>query len=231
MNENPLVKIPSPSVGSSDLSSTALATDIMEAMSRPDHSGANISLPDEYDDNKLVLLPVNAHTQHFYWEISNDEIERRIAHRECTVIIRLYYIVQGKRQEVESIYSTVAKGNYYSYHTPNTQEMEAALFVTDKDGERLILTSNRISTPSSGMHSSAWEIWMTKNGKQQKLESRQAEMTPQELTSPSSLDLVLQAERLKARVGDMFGSNLSSDSLSSWSLGGSDLSSGSLPKK
>lgn len=205
---NPLIKDASPD----NPSSGDQATD--QAKAAPQ---SNIAIPDKYADNKLVLLPINAHTQHFYWDIGDEPLERQITNREVRLIVRLYYVNGGRRQEVESVHSTAARGNYYAYHTPNMQEMEAALFIQDGKGEREFLVSNRITTPSSGMHASPWEIWMTKNGKTHRLESRPSDLesAPEALTNPSSLDLIIRAESLRARLGDMAQNPSSSDSFGS----------------
>ncbi|MDR1451854.1 MAG: DUF4912 domain-containing protein [Helicobacteraceae bacterium] len=223
-NNNPLIKFDRLSVSSGgDAAVTAAQS--------ADSNDAPIA--DRYYENRLVLLPVNSETQHFYWEIADEVLERKIATREnnANLIIRLYYIVNDRRQEVESVYVRVPKGNYYAYHAPNTLEMEAEMYVSDENGERKILTSNRISTPSSGMHSSPWEIWMTKNGDRQKLESRASEFeAPDALVNPSSLDIVVREERLKARIGDMslnpFSSFSSGETSSGWRLFNSASSKG-----
>ncbi|MDR2638952.1 MAG: DUF4912 domain-containing protein [Helicobacteraceae bacterium] len=228
-NTNPLIKLESSSPSSGG-DKPAIAPEINQN---------DITIADRYYENKLVLLPVNAKTQHFYWEIGDEPLERRIVTREnnARLIIRLYYIVGDRKQEVESVYSNAPKGNYYAYHSPDTLDMEAELFVSDDGGERKILTSNRISTPSSGMHSSPWEIWMTKNGKSQKLESRPSEFDAQgTLANLSSLDIVVREEKLKARVGDMafnLPSSLNPSSLnpSSDASSGGRLFSGGAPTK
>ncbi|MDR0664971.1 MAG: DUF4912 domain-containing protein [Helicobacteraceae bacterium] len=204
-NENPLTRLDQSPVSSGE-GITVVA---------PEAKSGDIVIADRYYENKLVLLPVNAGTQHFYWEIGDELLERKIVNREdgAQLIIRLYYIVGDRKQEVESVYSHSPSGNYYAYHTPNTLEMEAQMFVSDKNGERELMISNRISTPSSGMHSSPWEIWMTKNGAKQKLESRPSELEAQgALANLSSLDIVVKEEKLKARIGDM-SLNLPSSSL------------------
>ncbi|MDR1912125.1 MAG: DUF4912 domain-containing protein [Helicobacteraceae bacterium] len=208
--DNPLIRVDKDAVSSGgDQSVAPKKSDI-------------IDIAERYDENKFVLLPVNNATQHFYWEIADETLERKIVNREKDIclIFRLYYIVNGRRQEVESVYSHSPKGNYYAYHTPNMLEMEAEMFVADADGEYKLLTSNRITTPSNGTHSSPWEIWMTKDGTRQKLESRESDTAPDALTNPSSLDIVVREERLKARIGDMamnLPSSLnSSETLSSW---------------
>lgn len=158
-------------------------------------------------------MPVNAHTQHFYWEIADEGLRESLANRALKLEVRLFYVDQDRRREIETVSVGASKGNYYAYHTPNLQQMEAALYAIDENGAREILVSNRITGPSSGMHGSPWEIWMTKNGKEQKLESRPSDTmpTPEALTNPSSLDLVLRAEQLRGRVGDMGLNNPSSD--------------------
>ncbi|MDR3163354.1 MAG: DUF4912 domain-containing protein [Helicobacteraceae bacterium] len=191
--KKPLINIEVPPASSSDrVEHKSVSTENMP------------EVPERYYENKLVLLPVNAHTQHFYWDIGDEQLEGEVRNHVTQLVVRLYYVSQGRRFEVESVYSSSAHGNYYAYHTPDTKEMEAVLFAQSKAGEKEVAVSNRISTPSSGMHSSPWEIWMTKNGKTQKLESRPSDLeTPDALTNPSSLDLVLRAEKLRARLGDM----------------------------
>ncbi|MDR0746662.1 MAG: DUF4912 domain-containing protein [Helicobacteraceae bacterium] len=196
--KKPLIDIETPPASSSDrFEQKSVSTENMP------------EVPECYHEDKLVLLPVNAHTQHFYWDIGDERLESEVRNHVTQLVVRLYYISQGKRFEVESVYSSSAHGNYYAYHTLDTKEMEAVLFAQNKAGEREIAVSNRISTPSSGMHSSPWEIWMTKDGKTQKLESRPSDIeTPDALTNPSSLDLVLRAQKLRARLGDMNPSDL-----------------------
>ncbi|MDR2152398.1 MAG: DUF4912 domain-containing protein [Helicobacteraceae bacterium] len=217
-HDNPLTKLDPSAVSSGGEKTTVVS----EAVSN------DIALSDRYYENRLVLLPVNAGTQHFYWEIGDETLERKIATREkdARLVIRLYYLTGDRAQEVESVYSHAPTGNYYAYHTPNATPMEARMFVSDESGEREIAISNRISTPSSGMHSSPWEIWMTKNGERQKLESRPSELESQgAIANLSSLDIVVREERLKARIGDMANmpsSNLSSESGASWQISGAN---------
>lgn len=209
MNEknNPLIQ----GAGPSPSSDTVAATQTLGAESAPLNAEAQI--PENYPQNRLVLLPVNAHTQHFYWELSDEALLIRLSNREAALEVKLYYIDPDRRREIERISLNAPRGNYYTYHTPNLQQMEAALYVVDETGAQELLVSNRITGPSSGMHASPWEIWMTKKGSAQKLESRPSDLvpTPDALVNPSSLDLVLRAEELRARMGDMGLTNPSSD--------------------
>ncbi|MDR3347526.1 MAG: DUF4912 domain-containing protein [Helicobacteraceae bacterium] len=207
--DSPLIK--------TDVQTASSGQSITENPNAPSVVSGVAEIPDSYGENKLILLPVNAHTQHFYWEIGDETLERLIANHEAKLIVRLYIITGGKRMEVESVYSGAPKGNYYAYHTLDMQEMEAVMFVQNDSGETQLLISNRITTPSSSLHTSPWEIWMTKNGKSQKLESRPSDLESANdaLTNPSSLDLVVRAEKLRARMGDMALDNPSSSAPSS----------------
>ncbi|MGE4296072.1 MAG: DUF4912 domain-containing protein [Campylobacterales bacterium] len=205
---NPLLQGAGPTPSSDMRADATLATEAAAPRT------GNDQIPETYGQNRLVLLPVNAHTQHFYWEIGDEALLDALSRSRLKLEIRLYYVTQDQRREIETVGVGSARGNYYTYHTPNLQQMEAVLYGTDETGAtQVLLTSNRITGPSSGMHSSPWEIWMTKKGKEHKLESKPAgDMpAPEALTSPSSLDLVLRAEQLRARLGDMGAGNPSSD--------------------
>lgn len=207
--KNPLTQGAGPGPSSDSASAAASLANEAELSAQ-----SSVPIPEGYSQNRLVLLPVNAHTQHFYWEIADDAIAQRLLRQEIRLEVQLYIFSQENRRLVESIAVYGARGNYYAYHTPNLQQMEAELYLLDAEGKREpLLTSNRITGPSSGMHASPWEIWMTKKGKEQKLESRPSDTTPapEALVNPSSLDLVLRAEQIRARMGDMALGNPSSD--------------------
>lgn len=208
-----------PLIGSAEESLSSLETQQPTAKSTP-----TIDLPNDYGSNKLVLLPVNAHAQHFYWEIACRDLQAKMINRFAKFEVRLYILDGNKRALEDTIEILNARGNHYTYSTPNLKKVQAVLVMIDKKGEKEILFSNVITAPSSGFHASPWEIWMTKNGEQQTYESKQSIDQPsgELVTSPSSLDLVIKDENIRARMGDFALGAPSSDFASNQLFGSFD---------
>lgn len=185
-------------------------------------------LPEEYSDDKLVLLPVNAHTQHFYWSVIDRELQIKLINRFAKFEVRLYLIDGAKRVFLESVEIQNAKGNQYTYATPNLKKMQAVLVMIENGVEKEILFSNIITAPSSGFHASPWEIWMNKSGHQSSLSSRASIDLPSEelLTTNSSLEMAIRKENLKARMGNFDLNAPSSDFASNHLFGSFDKAKG-----
>lgn len=213
--KNPLIKGVEESVSSS-------------LQSEPIIEQKEVELPDDYECDKLVLLPVNAHTQHFYWSINQRDLQIKLINRFAKFEVRVYVFNGERRDLIDTVEIQPSKGSYYIYSTPNLRKMQVVMVMIENDTEKEILQSNIITAPSAGFHATPWEIWMNKHGDQSSLSSRPSIDTGNEelLTAPSSLEMAIREENLRAKMGGFDLSNPSSDFASNHLFGSFDKSKG-----
>ena len=205
---DPLIPITADQNPSSDTSGSTQSLSTEAAW----QNGQDPSLPEGYDQSRLVLLPVNAQTQHLYWEISRDFLIEKAHNSDVELLIKIY-LLEPSRRELETIPVQHLRGSTYTYHKLNLQKIEAVLIARCGEVEIELLASKTITTPSSSVHPSPWEIWITKGQEGSTTHSKKSvdAPTPEALTSPSSLDQVLTHEQLQMRLGKLGLNNPSSD--------------------
>ena len=177
----------------------------------PDIAGDQIALPESYNQNRLVLLPVNPRTQHLYWHIERDEIRRHFKDGSVHLQLELLLPEPGERV-IEAVEISHLSGSTYTYHDLNFQKLQARLIGTQEGKRCVLLESAIITTPSGTTHSSPWEIWITKG--QEGLTRTQKEQQgppPESLGAPSSLDQSLDRQQQQMRAARLGLSNPSSD--------------------
>jgi hypothetical protein len=117
-------------------------------------------IPERYNINKIVLLPVDPSKHFIYWEIKDDVLkELKNKYSKIKLVIKVY----ENRNEALTIDITSPIGKYYiHYHAP-MEKLYAVLGVV-ADGQFIPLVSSKeIFVPSDEISEfSEEEIWMTK---------------------------------------------------------------------
>lgn len=193
-------------------SSDTQATAGTLAQETTDSNQPQSPLPESYEENRLVLLPVNTQTQHLYWELTHDYLKTKTGHRHSNFSLRLY-LLEPVKKEIESLDLIQMRGSTYTYHKLNFQKLQATLVAHVNDQEVVLLESTIVTTPSGTIHTSPWEIWITKGQEGITTHPKKSvdAPTPEALTSPSSLDHVLNEEQLQMRLSKLGLDNPSSD--------------------
>ncbi len=117
-------------------------------------------IPEKYNINKIVLLPVDPSKHFIYWEIQDEtleDLERK--YKDIKFIVKLY----ENREEVLSIDIDSTVGSYYIHYYAPFEKLYVVLGVL-ADGEFIPLTSSKeIFVPSDEISEfPEEEVWMTK---------------------------------------------------------------------
>ncbi|MFP4486031.1 MAG: DUF4912 domain-containing protein [Campylobacterales bacterium] len=186
--------------GSSDLNvvrdntstSSALDTIGVEAV------GANYlskyDIPERYNINTLVLLPINPSNHFMYWEISRDYIAEKYSSEFDGFVVKFFEKRGDSFSEGLSFKVYDENGRYYiNKHIPKS-EVYAVLGIIDKDGRFIeLLSSNIIKTPSDST-SIGDEVWMDKDSEWSEL--IKASLTP-ESDSMNSAEFIKEFETIR----------------------------------
>jgi hypothetical protein len=121
-------------------------------------------LPETYNKDKLVCLPVNPHWIHIYWDFSDETIQKLKNFKKVKLRIHdvTYIIFDGKNAhktfEVEINPLEVKK---YYFNVPNARANYIAE-IGYENGTKFvpILRSNLVETPPNSPGSSKEEIWI-----------------------------------------------------------------------
>ena len=117
-------------------------------------------IPERYNINKVVLLPVDPSKHFVYWELKDETLQDlKNKYSEIKFAIKLY----ENRDEALTIDITSPVGSYYiHYHAP-FEKLYVVLGVI-ADGQFIpLISSNEVFVPSDEISEfSEEEIWMTK---------------------------------------------------------------------
>jgi hypothetical protein len=182
-----------------------------------DIAGDHITLPESYNQNRLVLLPVNTRTQHLYWQIDRDALRQQTGEPQADLALHLL-LLEPDEKTIETIPITHLSGSTYTYHDLNFQKLQARLIARRGESSWTLLQSAIITTPSGTTHASPWEIWITKGETGSTTRKSEGHLTPGSLSSPSSLDQSLSEKEQQMRAEKLGLHNPSSDQFSSEAL-------------
>jgi hypothetical protein len=133
-------------------------------------------IPERYNINTLVLLPINPNTHFMYWEICRDYIDEKCGSEYDGFVVKLFEKRGEHFSEGLSFKVYDENGRYYiNKHIPKS-EVYAVLGIIDKDGKFIeLLNSNIIKTPSDSTNIGD-EVWMDKDSEWSEL--IKASLTP-----------------------------------------------------
>lgn len=119
-------------------------------------------IPQRYNVNTLVLLPVNVRTNFIYWEISEDYIKNIYNGPYEGFVLKAIEKQEGGEKDLTNVKVQGEVGSYYlNYYIPN-RSIYISLGVVDRMGKFIpLLSSNTIYTPSDLVNTGD-EVWMSK---------------------------------------------------------------------
>jgi len=122
-------------------------------------------IPDRYNLDTVVLLPVNPKKEYVYWEVSDKTVEKFCKQLNITAPIFILKVFQGDDEKTEELASVrVAKyGNwYFDLYCPE-MNLWAELGILDSMGNyHAITNSKKIKMPSDKVSAEMdKETWMT----------------------------------------------------------------------
>lgn len=122
-------------------------------------------LPDDYNIDRIVIMPVNNGTTFVYWELTNRLLNSKL--HEINVgsikpVIKIFEIEQGRQKEIYSFEVKEKIGNRYIKHNTSFKPLVADVGIL-KEGKFIeLLKSKTISKPSFETQETEDEIWMEK---------------------------------------------------------------------
>lgn len=99
-------------------------------------------IPERYNKNKCVMLPVNPSRLFVYWEITDDSLKKNEINPED---VKLYFYVYNEKNEVlEKFESTFAVGEYYLEHQFEFKSLKIKVYPIDDENSDAIVSSNTL---------------------------------------------------------------------------------------
>ena len=122
------------------------------------------SIPESYDVDSLVLMPVDPSTSFCYWYISantNDEYKEYLSESNGKYNIKMFTTSEGFSIEIQDI-NVDNSGNYYFHHYLAGKVVWAEIGVINPNGEFLpILSSKKVTMPNDRLSDVTDETFMT----------------------------------------------------------------------
>jgi hypothetical protein len=122
-------------------------------------------LPNDYNIDRIVIMPVNNDTTFVYWELTNRLLNSKL--HEINVgsvkpVIKIFEIEQGRQKEIYSFEVKEKIGNRYIKYNTSFKPLVAGVGIL-KEGKFIeLLKSKTISKPSFETKETEDEIWMEK---------------------------------------------------------------------
>jgi hypothetical protein len=129
-------------------------------------SNESKELPQNYESEKLKIMPVNPNWVYVYWNISEKSRKKlKKLSKNSNITIRVIKKSAEKEEKEKKVIETDLKldqnGNTYFHLPQDNSAYVAFLGVKDKKGEFTpLIESNEITTPSSSIKSSDKEEWI-----------------------------------------------------------------------
>lgn len=130
-------------------------------------------IPDYYNIDTLVLLPVDPSKEYVYWEVSDMTLnsiksELRLSHGRLT--LKVFSQADGSVYEAASVAVERIGNWYFNIYAPDITLWSELGFVDSNGAFHRILRSNIIKMPSDKVSDIAGdESWMTRSGDLEKL--------------------------------------------------------------
>ncbi len=97
-------------------------------------------IPERYNKNKCVMLPVNPTRLFVYWEITDEALKK---HEVDLEDVKLYFYVYNQNNEIlEKFESSFAIGEYYLEHQFDFKSLKIKVYPIDDDSVDAIVSSN-----------------------------------------------------------------------------------------
>ncbi len=117
-------------------------------------------LPDEYNIDRVVLLPVDPHKHFVYWELS-EETFKTVKDKQAEIYLKLFE--EGKEVLKQKIDLKSGK-QYINYYAPY-KKLYVELIIEVSETQKTLLKSTEIITPSDTISISEEEVFMFKDFK------------------------------------------------------------------
>lgn len=99
-------------------------------------------IPERYNKNKCVMLPVNPARLFVYWEITDEALKK---HEIDPENVQLYFYIYNEKNEIlEKFESAFAVGEYYLEHNFEFKSLKIKVYPIDDENCDAIVTSNTL---------------------------------------------------------------------------------------
>lgn len=127
----------------------------------------DLTLPDTYQKDKLVAMPVNPHWIHFYWDFSEENLALLKSHEVAKVVLRVYDVTyiefdgtNAHRTFEISIDPFNLKNYYLNIPVPGAHYLGEIGYYDIKGGYKVLMRSNLCKIPVNSPSQSTRERWM-----------------------------------------------------------------------
>lgn len=126
-------------------------------------------LPERYNTDKLIFLPIDPYRGFLYWELSDALIKKYGFNNEhFDKILRVYELEKYKKDDlsdyIEIHVNKDANNWYLNFKSPDKHYIAELGFI--KDGKYIkLLTSNEVYAPRDNVSNQLDELWMLKDDK------------------------------------------------------------------
>ncbi|GAB6098675.1 hypothetical protein JCM16358_05540 [Halanaerocella petrolearia] len=156
------------------------------------------SLPDSYNEDKLVLQIKNPKTAHLYWEYTRDKIKEatfKAGHNDFTEVdlfLKVYNLTTGEERLINI---TLENDSWYLNNLVPDHNYKVELGVVNQKGEFYsVIESNHVTMPRNNVSDELDQKWMTVKEKQKAIYLLSGCEVPME-EGVSSIDLVKELEK------------------------------------
>ncbi|MGC8954836.1 MAG: DUF4912 domain-containing protein [Fervidobacterium sp.] len=130
-------------------------------------SKEDLTLPETYNKNKLVAMPVNPYWIHFYWDLSGDNQSLLRSKEVLRVVLRVYDVTYiefdgtNAHRTFEILIDPFNMKNYYVNVPTTGAHYLGEIGYYDTEGQyKVLIRSNLCKTPTNAPSQSTRERWL-----------------------------------------------------------------------